>query len=60
MELERLREEAITALRKLADRHMYEWDIREAVEVEQMAERITAMREKELASVMTAEVKHAA
>lgn len=47
MELERLREAAIAALEALAARHMHEWDIREAVEVEQMAERLKSMREEE-------------
>lgn len=47
MELERLREAAIAALEALAARHMHEWYIHEAVEVEQMAERIRAMREHE-------------
>lgn len=50
MELERLRNEAIAALEALAARHMHEWDILEAVEVEQMAERIKAMREEQPAA----------
>lgn len=50
MELERLREAAIAALEALAARHMHEWDIREAVEVEQMADRLKAMREEQPAA----------
>ena len=50
MELERLREAAIAALEALAARHMHEWDIREAVEVEQMADRLKAMREEQPAT----------
>mgnify|MGYP000857371033 CR=1 FL=1 len=54
MELERLREAAIAALEALAARHMHEWDIREAMEVEGMAERIRAMREHEQPAVKAA------
>ena len=50
MELERLRSEAISALEELAARHMHEWDIREAMEVEGMAERLKSMREEQPAA----------
>ena len=45
---------AIAALEALAARHMHEWDIREAMEVEGMAERIRAMREHEQPAVKAA------